>query len=155
MNYIPSYLNSVFQVKFNFRVWYQKNPAGTYLIFYTGSTCMRTLIQPFKINQANTVLIGGEQFAFHMSELSLICMGFTQLTLWQCFWFTVGCITGRAEWMVHHFHLLLSNLMWNATHPIWEFHVVEILYLSHSWSVFRWDPNIRFISAFHLLIFMR
>lgn len=43
---------------------------------------MRTLIQPFKINQVTTVLIRGEQFAFHMSELSLTFMGFTQVTLW-------------------------------------------------------------------------
>jgi len=46
---------------------------------------MRTLIQTFKINQVNTVLIRGEQFAFHVSELSLTFVGFIQLTLWQCF----------------------------------------------------------------------
>lgn len=46
---------------------------------------MRTLIQPFKINQMNTALIGDEQFASHMSEPSLISMGFTPLTLWQSF----------------------------------------------------------------------
>lgn len=49
---------------------------------------MRTLIEPFKINQVNTVLIRGEQFAFHMSEVSLSFMGFTQLALWFCFRYT-------------------------------------------------------------------
>lgn len=58
---------------------------------------MRTLIQPFKINQVNTVLIRGEQFAFHMSEVSLSFMSFTQLTLWLCFGCTLGYITARVE----------------------------------------------------------
>lgn len=49
---------------------------------------MRTLIQPFKINQVNTVLIRGEQFAFHMSEVSLSFMAFTQLALWLYFGYT-------------------------------------------------------------------
>lgn len=85
---------------------------------------MRTLMQPFKINLVNTVLVGGEQFAFHMSELLLTFMGFTQLTLWWCFWFTAGYVTGRVEWMVHHFHQLHSNLMWKVSYPIWEFIII-------------------------------
>jgi len=85
---------------------------------------MRTLIQTFKINQVNTVLIRGEQFAFHVSELSLTFVGFIQLTLWQCFWFIVGYVTGRIEWMVHHFHQLHSNLMRKVTYPIWEFNII-------------------------------
>lgn len=85
---------------------------------------MRTLMQPFKINLVNTVLVGGEQFAFHMSELLLTFMGFTQLTLWWCFWFAVGYVTGRVEWMVHHFHQLHSNLMWKVSYPIWEFIII-------------------------------
>lgn len=46
---------------------------------------MRTLIEPFKINQMNAALIGGEQFASHMSEPSLTSVDFTPLTLWRCF----------------------------------------------------------------------
>lgn len=42
---------------------------------------MRTLIEPFKINQMNAALIGGEQFASHMSEPSLTSVGFIPLTL--------------------------------------------------------------------------
>lgn len=37
---------------------------------------MRTLTEPFKINQMNAALIGGEQFASHKTEPSLTSVGF-------------------------------------------------------------------------------
>lgn len=117
---------------------------------------MRTLIQPFKINQVNTVLIRGEQFAFHMSELPLTFMGFNQLTLWWCFWFTVGYVIGRVKWVAHHFHYLHSNLMWKVAYPFSEFNIIPGSGNPRSQSFLvplQGNPNITFTSTSHLFHF--